>query len=100
MEAIASTLEKVVAQHLRRATDGAILAWPVVCGSRVAMRTRALSFRSGVLSVEVPDRGWRSELTHLAPRYLAGMNKYSAVAVERIEFTLARSECADHKDQK
>lgn len=100
MEAIASTLERVVAQHLRRSTDAPILAWPVVCGSRVAMRTRALSFRCGVLSVEVPDRGWSRELMYLAPRYLVAMNKYSAVAVERIEFTVASSECADCKDRK
>jgi hypothetical protein len=100
VEAIASTLEKVVAQHLRRSTAGQILAWPVVCGSRVAMRTRALSFRSGALSVEVPDRGWSRELTYLVPRYLAAMNKYSAVPVEKIEFTVAGNKCRDLKDQK
>jgi predicted nucleic acid-binding Zn ribbon protein len=91
MEAIASTLEKVVARNLRRATDAAILAWPVACGSAVAVRTRAMSFRSGVLLVEVPDVGWRAELIQLAPRYLAAINRYSAVPVSRIEFTVAQS---------
>jgi hypothetical protein len=102
VEAIASSLEKVVAEYLRRVNDAPVLAWPVVCGSRVAMRTCALSFRSGVLSVEVPDRGWRTELMHLAPRYLAGMNRYSPVPVERIEFMVAGRQCQDqdHKDQK
>jgi len=90
VEAIASTLEKVVARTLRR-TDGApILAWPVVCGSAVAERTRAISFDSGMLVVEVPDAGWRAELRHLAPHYLAAINKCSAVPVNRIEFTIAR----------
>jgi len=100
VEPIAATLEKVVADCLRHSTDGPVLAWPVVCGSQVAMRTSALSFRSGVLSVEVPDRGWSRELTYLAPRYLAAMEKYSAIPVERIEFTVARSECQNDKGQK
>lgn len=97
MEGIASTLEKVVARTLRR-TDGApILAWPVACGSAVAERTRAISFDSGLLVVEVPDAGWRAELRHLAQHYLAAINKCSAVAVERIEFTIAGTERRSQK---
>lgn len=88
MEAIASTLEKVVASALRRTHEAPILAWPVACGSAVAMRTRALSFQSGVLLVEVPDSGWRAELMHLAPNYVAAINKCSAVPVDRIEFKI------------
>ena len=89
MEAITSTLEKVVARTLRRASDAPILAWPVACGSAVAERTHAVSFASGVLVVEVPDAGWRAELRHLAPHYVAAINKCSAVPVNRIEFTLS-----------
>jgi len=95
MEPIAATLEKVVAGSLRRASaskadEGAVLAWPLACGSAVAGRTRAVSFRAGVLWVEVPDAGWRSELAHLAPQYLLAINKYSAASVGRIEFVVAR----------
>ena len=91
MEPIASTLEKLVAGSLKRgkSADGPLLAWPLACGSAVAERTRALDFRSGVLSVEVADAGWRAELAHLAPRYLAALNRYSPVPVDRIEFVLA-----------
>lgn len=89
MDAIASTLERVVAKNLRRAIDAPVLAWPLACGSAVAQRTRALRFRSGVLWVEVPDAGWRAELLHLAHRYLAAINKYSVASVERIEFVVA-----------
>jgi predicted nucleic acid-binding Zn ribbon protein len=82
------TLERLVASSLRRAPDAPMLAWPLACGSAVAARTRALAFQAGVLSVEVPDAGWRAELRHLAPQYLATINRYSAASVVRIEFVL------------
>lgn len=90
MEPIASTLEKIVTSSLKRgkSDEGALLAWPLACGSAVAQRTQPLSFRAGVLSVEVPDAGWRVELGHLAPRYLVAINRYSPVAVDRIEFVV------------
>ena len=88
MEPIARALDKIVAASLRRApaADVPLLAWPLVCGSAVAARTRALEFTRGILRVEVPDAGWRAELQHLAPRYLAVINRYSPSAVNRIEF--------------
>ena len=90
MERASDGLENIVAKALRRvpAGDSAMLAWPVACGSAVADRTRVLSFSDGVLRVEVADAGWRRELMHLAPRYLAVINKYSATAVKRIEFVV------------
>jgi Dna[CI] antecedent DciA-like protein len=96
VEPIASTLEKVVASSVRRANaakpnEGPVLAWPLACGSAVAARTRAIEFRGAVLWVEVPDAGWRAELVHLAPRYLAAVNRYSSVPIDRIEFVVASS---------
>ena len=92
MERAASSLESVVSKALRQAPaqESAFLAWPVACGSAVAERTRAVRFSEGILVVEVADKGWRRELTDLAPRYLAAINKYSAVPVERIEFVVKR----------
>jgi predicted nucleic acid-binding Zn ribbon protein len=86
----AGHLETIVAKALHRAPaeESPLLAWPVVCGSAVAERTRALSFSDGVLRVEVADAGWRRELTALAPRYVATINRYSATAVQRIEFVV------------
>src|SRR5438445_13658059 len=85
VESLAGTLEKVVARSLRLAPDGPILAWPLACGSCVAARTRALSFRAGILWVEVPDAGWRAELGHLGNRYLLAVNLYSSTDDSRIE---------------
>ncbi len=70
------------------------MAWPVVCGSAVAERTRALSFEDGVLRVEVAGQGWKAELQALAPRYLAMINRYTTEAVRRIEFVVATAESA------
>jgi predicted nucleic acid-binding Zn ribbon protein len=91
-----SGLEKIVAQSLRLAprAEAPLMAWPVVCGSAVAERTRALSFEDGVLRVEVTGLRWKAELQGLAPRYLAIINRYTTEAVRRIEFVVARAESA------
>lgn len=94
MESAGSDLEKIVARSLRQVPvgQGPLLAWPIVCGSSVAERTRALGFADGVLRVGVADSGWRSELVSLAPRYLAIINRYTAEPVRRIEFVVAPQE--------
>lgn len=92
VEQAGTELEKVVAQSIRLAPpfEGPLLAWPVVCGSQVAERTRALHFHDGALRVQVPDAGWKSELQLLAPRYLAAINRYTTEPVYRIDFIVAR----------
>jgi predicted nucleic acid-binding Zn ribbon protein len=92
LERAGAGLEKLVAHSLAQAspTASALLAWPVVCGSAVADRTRALDFQDGVLRVEVADAGWKSELQALAARYLAAINRYTREPVERIEFVMIR----------
>jgi hypothetical protein len=87
-----SGLEKIVANSIRQVPpeDGAMLAWPLACGSAVAERTRPLDFLQGTLRVEVADAGWRRELQALAPQYLATINRY-AVDVRRIEFVVRQS---------
>ncbi len=88
VEQVAPALEKIVAASLRRLSNAPLLAWPLACGSAVAERTSALEFSGGVLRVEVPDAGWRAELQHLAPRYLAVINRYAARPVSRIDFVI------------
>lgn len=91
MEHAGAGLESIVAKSLRQASplEAPLLAWPVVCGSAVSERTRAVNFADGVLRVEVTDAGWKSELQSLAPRYLAAINRYTTEAVRRIEFVVA-----------
>jgi hypothetical protein len=96
MEQIAPALETVVINSLRQAlaSDAPLLAWPLVCGSAVAERTRALEFSRGVLRVEVPDAGWRAELQHLAHRYVAMINRYKVGTVSKIHFVIRPEQSA------
>ena len=93
MEQAGAGLEKIVMSSLRRVPQGQapMLAWPLVCGSMVAERTRALDFAAAVLRVEVPDAGWKREMQNLAPRYLAQLNRYAGQKVERIELVIRPS---------
>ena len=90
MEQAGPGLERIVIGSLRRVpqSEAPALAWPLVCGSAVAERTRAIEFAGAVLRVEVPDAGWRRELRSLAPRYLSTLNRYADKKVERIEFVI------------
>jgi hypothetical protein len=90
LEQAGGGLEKLVVDSLRRVPQGEALplAWPLVCGSVVAERTRALEFANAVLRVEVPDAGWKREMQSLAQRYLAVLNRYTGQKVERIEFVI------------
>jgi hypothetical protein len=92
LERAAFGLEKLVADSLRHAPPShvPVLAWPLACGSGVAERTSARDFAAGVLRVEVPDGGWKKELLHLVPRYLATLNRYSGQKVEQIEFVVRK----------
>jgi hypothetical protein len=93
LEQAGAGLDRVVIASLRRAAhnDAPLLAWPLVCGSAVAERTRAVNFSGTLLRVEVPDAGWKRELQTLAPRYLAVLNRYSGQKVERIEFVICQA---------
>jgi Dna[CI] antecedent, DciA len=90
VEQAGAGLERIVLGSLRRVPQGQapLLAWPLVCGSMVAERTRALDFTDAVLRVEVSDAGWKLEMQSLAPRYLATLNRYAGQKVERIEFVI------------
>jgi hypothetical protein len=91
LEQASHGLEKIVTQSLRQmpANEAPLIAWPLVCGSVVAERTRALGFEAGVLRIEVADAGWKAELQSLAPKYLAGINQYTNETVYKLDFVVA-----------
>jgi len=66
-----------------------VVAWPLVCGSKVAQRTAALACVNGELAVRVPDKIWRSELQCFQDRYLAALNQVSRHKVKSIRFVTA-----------
>ena len=88
MEPARTGLRKIIRDLLRaRPADEAVLiAWPLICGRDVAARTSAISFNGGSLTVSVPDRTWRSELSALAPRYVAGFEGLIGPVVREVVF--------------
>lgn len=90
LERAGSGLEKLMTGSLRRTprSETPLLAWPLVCGSAVAERTRAVRFANSILSVAVPDAGWKHEMQNLAPRYIAAINRYTMQPVHRIDFVI------------
>ncbi len=102
MERAATGLRKIVAEALAKAPpeEAAVLAWPLVCGTAVADKTRALELAGGALRVEVPDAGWRNQLFGFVPHYLEALNRIAGGKVERIEFVLAGETRKEPASQK
>ena len=101
MERAATGLKKIVAEALSKAPpeEAAVLAWPLVCGTAVADKTRALRLEAGVLQVQVPDAGWRNQLNGFALHYLEALNRIAGGKVERLEFVLAGRKQNDRAEQ-
>lgn len=66
--------------------EAAVLAWPVVCGAKMASRTKAVSFSEGRLTIEVPDTNWRKQLESLTPRYISGFDELLPSLVKELKF--------------
>ena len=85
-----TALQKILGELLENApaSEAPVLAWPLVCGSGVAKRTRVLGFRGGVLRIEVPDVAWKNQLSSLAPKYLEAFSQTIDAPVKHILFLL------------
>jgi len=87
---------KIVADILHRAPaeDAVRIAWQLVCGSKVALRTSVLELSEGVLRVRVPDATWRVQLAEFVPQYLAALGSMVGAKVQRIEFVCEEKKAA------
>src|SRR5258708_27346446 len=99
LEQAGTRLEGVVAGSMRRVprNEAPALAWPLVCGSAVAERTRAVTFAAGILRVEVADTRWKRELQALAPRYVAMIDRYAQQTVSGIEVRVVAPDVGAHE---
>ncbi len=90
LEQASSGLAKIFRDLLENAPKHEIplIAWPVVCGDKVASRTRALGFEQSILWIEVPDQPWKVQLMELAHQYVAALNTLGGDRVDRVEFLL------------
>jgi predicted nucleic acid-binding Zn ribbon protein len=79
----------------------AVELWPSVVGERVAARTQALSFREGVVFVEVESAAWMNELTYLKRRLIRDLNeKLGEDLVRDIRWVLRSRSPARAKDPR
>ncbi len=90
MERARATLPKIAAEILRNAPAGEApyLAWPLVCGSTVAARTKVVELSDGIMRIEVLDPLWRAQLLGLTPQYLAALNQLLGQQIAGIRFVL------------
>ncbi len=90
MERVSNTLQRIMAQALRKLPAQQLpqAAWDFAAGRAVAAKTRVLASELQTLVVEVPDANWRAQLYAMAPQFLARLNQF--IRIERIEFKLAR----------
>jgi hypothetical protein len=74
-----------------------LAAWPMVCGQRVAEKTRVLDFAEAKLTVLVPGKEWKTELVGLSPQYCA---KLSSLVTAKVGFILfvTPDECSQGAD--
>ena len=91
MEPVRTGLRRLMSDLLqaRPAEEAVLLAWPLVCGKEVAARTRAANFAEGLLTVDVPDATWRSQLSPFIPRYTAAFNDLLGSVVKQIRFQVS-----------
>ena len=91
MDRARSELNALAATVLRGAApdEKVMLSWPLVAGTAIAQRSKAVAFSDGVLQVEVPDRAYQAELAGYTPHYLHQLSAASGEKVESIRFVLA-----------
>jgi hypothetical protein len=82
------------------AAEAVVLAWPLVCGSEVAARTRAVSFAGGELTVEVADSAWRRQLASFDSRYVAGFAELLGPVVGKIRFVRTQSALSNQQSAR
>lgn len=93
MESIRTGLRRIMRDLLAKqpAEEAVVMAWPLVCGSEVAARTRPVAFAKGELTVEVADPAWRRQLTSFDSRYVAGFTDLLGPVVREIRFVKKQS---------
>jgi Dna[CI] antecedent, DciA len=93
MEQVSSTLQRIMAEALKRLPPEQLpqAAWDFAAGRAVAEKTRVLGCslcgEKQTLLVEVPDATWRTQLYAMTPQFLARLNPF--IRIERIEFKIA-----------
>jgi len=94
MEPVAGALSRLFGRlGLDRGLLGwrAVSEWPELVGARLARHTHAVSFRDGVLHVEVEGSAWMHELGFLRRELVGVINRQlGAECVKDVRFVIPR----------
>ncbi len=94
MKPLAAILPEVLRDlRLEAAASGwrAVTEWPALAGERIAKRTHAVSFRDGVMTIEVEGSAWMHELGFLRRELVRRANEHVGAKVVRdVRFVPAR----------
>src|SRR4051812_21987532 len=93
MERARNQLQKLAASVLSALPpqEAVMAAWPLICGSAVSQRSEAVRFEEGILTVEVPDAGWRRQLEQFTPHYLNAYRQLLDARLAGITYRIAGS---------
>jgi predicted nucleic acid-binding Zn ribbon protein len=69
----------------RRAVAGLFGRWAEAVGEQVAEHVRPVKLDAGVLSVEVDDPAWATQVKFLAPTIIARLAEVAGTQVDRIQ---------------
>jgi hypothetical protein len=102
MESVRTGLRQIMQDLLRARppAEAVLLAWPLVCGKEVAIRTTAVGFSDGTLTVEVSDVSWRNQLQSFAPRYLSGYEGLLGQVVKNVQFRVKQPALSNQQSAK
>lgn len=91
MQSARQDLQSLAARVFKDAApeEAVVLAWPLVCGSAVAERAKAIAFEDGTLRVIVPDRGWQMQLEAFSAQYADRLSRLAGLVVNRIIYHTA-----------
>ena len=91
MQSARQDLQSLAARVVKDAPpdEAVVLAWPLVCGSAVAERAKAVAFDNGTLRVTVPDRGWQMQLEAFSAQYADRLSRLAGIVVHRIMYQAA-----------
>lgn len=85
---VSESLEGVV-RSLRgpssRVVSGVFGRWAEAVGEQVANHVRPLKLEQGVLTVEVDDPAWATQVSFLAPTITARLAEVSGAVVDRVQ---------------
>lgn len=74
----------------RKAVGGVFGRWPDAVGAQIADHVRPLKLDEGVLTVEVDDPAWATQVKFLAPTIIERLRDVAGVEVARVDVRVDR----------